>query len=310
MPSLPGVEYKDAHVLRARGPREEVDPFRPVGVFVEEEYSRLGKVERTGTVLLANRECPFRCLYCDLWKQTTIYRVPGGAIPRQIDLALAEFAAVGPLPRQIKLYNAGNFFDAQAIPPEDYVEIIKRVAGFETVIVENHPKLCGPVVGDFARALGTQLEVALGLETIHPEVLPRLNKRMTLADFDGACERLKEAGIVVRAFVIVRPPFLDEEEGVEWAIRSVEHAFARGVDAVSLIPARAGNGLMEELEREGLFGSPRLGSVEAAFEACLGLGAGRVFVDLWNAGRWTGVEERAGERVARLGRMNLSQRVE
>ncbi len=64
------------------------------------------------------------------------------------------------MPRHIKLYNAGNFFDAQAIPPEDYRPIIERIRDFDTVIVENHPRLCGVVVPDFARALGTQLEVA------------------------------------------------------------------------------------------------------------------------------------------------------
>ena len=47
-----------------------------------------------------------------------------------------------------------------------------------------------------------QLEVALGLETVHPEVLARLNKQMTLDDFaravrhfgDGDVQRLRLPG--------------------------------------------------------------------------------------------------------------------
>ena len=31
-----------------------------------------------------------------------------------------------------------------------------------------------------------RLEIAMGLETVHPEVLRRLNKRMTLDDFERA----------------------------------------------------------------------------------------------------------------------------
>lgn len=303
MPVFPAEDLKDAHVLQARPPRQEVDPFKVNAAFVEEEFSRHRRVESTATLLLANRECPFRCIYCDLWKQTTTFRVPGGAIPRQIDSALAEL----PPAKHIKLYNSGNFFDAQAIPPEDYVAIIQRVQRFDTVIVENHPRLCGPVVTDFARALGTQMEVAMGLETIHPEVLPRLNKRMTLEDFDSACDRLRPSGILIRVFLMLRPPFLSEAEGVEWAIRSAEYAFDRGADCVSLIPARGGNGLLERLASQGLFAPPSLEAVETAFDQLLALRKGRVFVDLWNASTWTQQEHEAAARIARLERMNRTQ---
>ena len=84
-----------------------------------------GCVEDVATLFLTNRECPFRCLMCDLWRNTTDTRVPPGAIPQQIDYALARLPAA----RHIKLYNSGNFFDHQAIPPEDYAAIAERVRG-------------------------------------------------------------------------------------------------------------------------------------------------------------------------------------
>ena len=96
--------------------------------------------------------------------------------------------------------------------------------------------------------LGGELEVALGLETVHPEVLAALNKRMTVDDFDRATEFLLNAGVAVRTFILLKPPGLDESEGVDWALKSVEHAFDIGVRCCSLIPTRAGNGAMEALE--------------------------------------------------------------
>src|SRR5580704_17881047 len=61
---------------------------KPHGVFLEDERMESGKVVRSGAILLINRECPWRCLMCDLWINTTTTTVPAGAIPRQIDFAL------------------------------------------------------------------------------------------------------------------------------------------------------------------------------------------------------------------------------
>lgn len=146
-----------------------------------------------------------------------------------------------------------EFFDRQAIPPEDFPAIAARVRGFETVIVENHPLLCGDDCLRFRDLLqpSVDLEIAIGLETVHPDVLPRLNKRMRLDDFARAVKFLRGAGIHVRAFILLRPPFLSETEGIEWALRSIDFAFDCGVRCCSVIPTRGGNGIMEQWPRQG-----------------------------------------------------------
>jgi hypothetical protein len=184
------------------------------------------------------------------------------------------------------------------------------VRGFQTVIVENHPLLCGRNCLDFRDRIGTQLEIALGLETAHPDVLRRLNKRMTLTDFERAARFLRGNGITVRAFLLLRPPFLTEQEGLEWAIRSMEYAFSLGVGCCCLIPTRAGNGIMEQLQAEGTFGPPTLESLEEALDRGIQMQHGRVFADLWNIEQSCPCRQCGPLRVARLRRMNLSQAVE
>jgi hypothetical protein len=141
-------------------------------------------------------------------------------------------------------------------------------------------------------------------------VLPRLNKRMTLDDFARAAAALREEGAHVRAFILVRPPFLSDAEGLEWARRSLDFAFAQGVGCCSLIPTRAGNGAMEELARQGRFAPPSLDSLERALEYGLSLRAGRVLLDLWDIGKVSPDAPNRAERLARLARMNLSQRLD
>jgi radical SAM enzyme (TIGR01210 family) len=297
--------FDDAVIVALRSKKNDVSPDRPYAFFVEPERIRQGAVEETATVLLTNRECPFRCLMCDLWKNTTDSRVPRGSIPKQIDFALSRL----PPARHIKLYNAGNFFDAQAIPPADIPVVARQLAGMRTVIIECHPLLVNDRCLRFRDQLGGDLEVAMGLETIHPDVLPRLNKRMTLDDFRRAAEFLRRAGVYVRAFLLLRPPYLTEEEGVEWACRSLEFAFEVGVECCVVIPMRAGNGAIDLLRQEGLFSPPTLASLERVLEFGIGLEKGRVFADLWDVEKLFDGITNGPERSERLRQMNYLQTV-
>ena len=308
IPFLP--ELTDREVLAARGPKASVDPWRPIASFVEPERQADGRVVDVATIFLANRECPFRCVYCDLWQHTLDEPTPRGAVPRQIDVALDELRRSDGV---VKLYNSGNFFDAAAIPPDDWSAIADRVRHFERVIVENHPLLIDDRCLRFRDLLNgprdIQLEVAMGLETVHPDVLSRMNKRMTLGDFERAARFLVEHDIAVRAFVLLRPPFLSEAEGVDWALRSITFAFDCGATCVSVIPTRAGNGTMERLQAEGFFSSPKLTSLESVLAAGIEMQRGRVFADTWDAARFADCTTCAAERVERLRQMNLSQTI-
>jgi hypothetical protein len=179
--------------------------------------------------------------------------------------------------------------------------------------VESHPRLVGRRAVAFRGLLNVtasrdiSLEVALGLETVHPDVLPRLNKKFDLAHFAAAARFLREAGIDVRAFVLVKPPFLNEAQALEWAVKSAEFAFSCGATAVSLIPTRAGNGAMERLMEGGEFSPPRLSTLERALEACLNLKGARVFADLWNVEQFSSCPHCFEQRRSRLHEMNLAQ---
>jgi len=293
----------DRSILNARGARNDVDPWTPYHFLNESEYSAAGVVEDVSTIFLTNRECPFRCLMCDLWKNTTTSTVPLGAIPAQIDFALSRL----PPAKHVKLYNSGNFFDAQAIPPADLPNIADRVRHFQTVIVENHPRLCDSRCGDFQNLLGTQLEIALGLETSHPATLAKMNKQLTVMDFARACNLLMKSQIRIRAFILLKPPWTTEEQGVERAIESVRFAFDCGVSCCAVIPVRPGNGIMDQLGEVGIFSPPRLSSLETVMQETLSWNRGRVFADLWDARQFADDLAEADLQIARLEAMNLKQ---
>ena len=149
----------------------------------------------------------------------------------------------------------------------------------------------------------------MGLETAHPEVLGKLNKRMTLNQFAVAAEHLSSHEISLRVFILMKPPFMEEDEALQWACKSVDFAFDCGATAVTLIPTRAGNGAIDELARADLFSPPSISSLESALKYGLELGRGRVFADLWDTSQLLGCAQCLQDRVARMRRMNLEQRV-
>jgi archaeosine synthase beta-subunit len=305
MNKFPELLINDQRIVSLRGEKNPVDPQRPYGWQVEKERTLSGKIEDTGIIFLTNRECPFHCLMCDLWKNTTNDTVVSGAIPKQIEWALEQMPGI----KHLKLYNSGSFFDGRAIPEEDYKSIAYLVEDFETIIVESHPKLIGEKCLNFRNMLKPDLHIALGLETVHREILRKLNKQMTPEDFRKAVVYLSKNGISSRAFILLRPPFLSESEGIFWARQSIGFAFDSGVECCTIIPVRAGNGAMDFLMKNGDFNPPDIHSLETVLEYGIGLNAGRVFADTWDLKLFSSCEKCFDKRIERLVSMNLSQKI-
>lgn len=297
-------DISNQSIMSLRPEKAELDVLKPYLYLNEKEVQKSGVVKSVNTIFLTNKECPFKCVMCDLWRHTTDQPTPEGAITAQIEYALERL----PDASVIKLYNSGNFFDGKAIPKSDYSAISEQIAGYDHVIVENHPKLTGPHIQTFKDLLAGSFEVAMGLETIHPEVLPKLNKQITADLFKTSTEYLIDCGIDVRAFVLLNPPFLtNESENIEWCLRSVEFAFETGVTACSIIPTRPGNGIMDKLHEEGKFVPPRLEALEKTYELALKLNRGRVFCDVWDLEKFSDCNICINQRKKRLEKMNLVQ---
>jgi len=301
----PHNAINDQWIVSNRGPKNSVDPLKPYGWLIEKERTVSGVIEDVGIIFLTNRECPFHCLMCDLWKNTTDQPVPIGAIPDQIEWALEQM----PSTKHLKLYNSGSFFDESAISQQDYPRIASLLSSFETVIVESHPKLINEKCLHFKNLLKPELQVALGLETVNSDLLQKLNKQMTLEDFSNSVSYLTDQGISSRAFILLRPPFLSESEGIFWAKRSLDFAFKVGVECCTIIPVRAGNGGMDLLMEKGDFSLPDIHSLESVLEYGIGLSSGRVFADVWDSDLFSICEKCIGQIINRLTVMNLSQKI-
>ena len=298
----------DWRIRSLRPAKGRVDPFVAHGSLVEEERRPDGTVEQALTVFLSGAECPFTCSFCDLWQWTIDGPTPSGALTRQLETVLGALSV--PLPHRLKLYNASNFFDDRAVPPGDLPAIAALATQFAAVTVESHANTIGARTLAFARQLTGRLEVAIGLETIHPVAVAHLNKRLDLARFDQAAGFLREHDVDLRVFVLLGAPYVPAHESIEWTTRTVEQAVKSGASVVSIIPVRAGNGELDRLAAMGHFTPPTLLELEAALDACVPFAETVVTADLWDVARLPACEHCRTARVERLHRLNVIGRAE
>lgn len=293
----------DRRIRALRPPRQQVDPYTAFGSTVEQERRPDGTIEQTLTVFLAGAECPFTCSFCDLWRYTIDGPTPPGALAHQLRSVLESVD----IPRidRLKLYNASNFFDPRAVPAQDVHEIAELARGFRYVTVESHASTIGERALTFTAEIGARVEVALGLETIHPLASRQLNKKLDLTRFDRAVGFLRDNDIDVRVFALLGAPHVPRAESIDWTVRTVEHAAERGAAVISVIPVRPGNGELERLGALGEFFPPSLRDLEEVIARCAHLTPAVVAADLWDVEGLAAPECCRSLRGQRLRRWNL-----
>ncbi len=294
----------DVLIRSLRPPKPFVDPYKAHGSIIEAERRPDGRVEQALTLFATGAECPFTCSFCDLWQYSIEGPTPGGSLPRQVESVLESLGASRP--DRFKFYNGSNFFDTRAVPADDVPRIAALTRSFAAVTVESHASTIGPKAVEFARQIAGRLEIAVGLETIHPGAMAHLNKRLDLSRFDSAARFLSDHGIDLRVFVLLGAPYVPAAESLMWTQRAVEYAVERGAAIVSIIPVRGGNGEMERLKDLGHFAPPTLLELEAALGASMHFTNAVVTADLWDAERLPACEACRRVRINRLHLLNVT----
>lgn len=289
-------------ILANRGPRPNLDRSSPPPVVTDIEPDGNLQPRHATTIFLTGKECPFRCLMCDLWKHTHPEPTPTGSLVHQWHAVLPQIEH-----REIvKLYNASNFFDPKAVPLGDLWELATQTRAFQRVVVENHPKLLNQTIFEFNDITQGKLEVAMGLETSDSVILKWLNKQMTVDDYNEACSKLHSSKVGIRTFILLPAPGVPPATMTEHTVASVRHALNAGSDVVSLIPLRLGNGTMDRLVSSGDVHLPTLEIIEDTFLRSLELRRERhqrVFLDMWEL-ETSSIDP---SRRDRLQQLNLTQ---
>ena len=269
----------DAHNQVMREIRAEkdatYDPHEPTRVWIDEDNTPTGVYESL-TIILNTGGCRWAraggCTMCGYVAES----VEGGSVSHealmdQIDVCLdheAEHAAG--TPELVKIYTSGSFLDEREVPAETRAAIAETFADRERIVVESLPDFVTREKLATFTDRGLETDVAIGLETASDRIRHDcVNKYFDFADFEEACAKARAAGGGVKAYLLMKPPFLAEPEALEDMIDSIERCAAiEGCHTVSMNPCNVQRYTMvDELFFEGGYRPPWLWSVARALEA-------------------------------------------
>ena len=250
--------------LRPESPRE-FDETKPIAMWTEKDTAG-GEIVDAFVLILRTRGCYWAlnsgCTMCGYINDARMEPVSDENMQIQLEKALKRYRGE----KVVKIFTSGSFLDPNEISPEMQARIARAFKDAERFIVESLPefvteKILEPVVQD-------NLEIAIGLESASDDVLQRnVNKSFRVKDYIRAAELMKEMGIPLKTYLLLKPPFMTEKEAIEDAESSVLFA-AKYSSEISLNPMNIqSHTLVNRLWKRGEYRPPWLWSVIEVIKA-------------------------------------------
>jgi hypothetical protein len=239
------------------------------------------------------------CTMCG-YREASLMNVTPEDLRKQLDQALSRYKEE-PF---VKIYTSGSFLDDNEVPPDVRESYFDAFSGCKRLLFESRPEFITPdVVGSLPR----NVTVALGLESSDPEVLrTSVHKGFTPDDIKRAGELLKDNGLGVRTYLLLKPPFMTERMAIEDSVNSAMFADPFS-DEISINPLNVQRATyVERLWKRGEFRSPWIWSLIEVFRQLSGTVSARLMSSPSGGGAMRGVhncgecDQRALEAIERF----------
>ncbi len=221
------------------------------------------------TVFLRGKGCSWAektggCTFCGFWSATNM----GGVMAsedflEQIRNGLSNLSVREAEAWELAIYNDGSLLDESELPFHTLIEMIqiaKSLHGFRRLVLEcKASDVSDSKVSRLVKHLGErELLLAMGYESSNPLVRDLcINKGFTEGAFNRAIEILRSHNAIATALVIVKPPFLTDDEALVEVVSSIQQLDKLGLHRIDLeITTIQEFTLVELLWKKGLFQAP------------------------------------------------------
>ncbi|MFQ5837673.1 MAG: archaeosine biosynthesis radical SAM protein RaSEA [Thermoplasmata archaeon] len=259
-------------IQETRAVREH-DPTKYVSAWTERELLD-GEVAEAFVLILRTKGCYWArksgCSMCG-YVSDCFTEVSGEDLLQQWSSAMDIYGGQ-PI---VKVYNSGNFFDPNEIPPKIRRIILGDLGErCEKVVVENLPQLVRRPLLQEAVKCCKVFEVAIGLESANDFIRDRcISKDFSFEAYVEAAKVARECGVSVKTYLLLKPPFLSERGALIDIINSAR-AIDGMTDTISINPTNVQRDtLVDVLYRKGEYRPPWLWSLVEVLKVLRGIGA-------------------------------------
>ena len=222
----------------------------PVSSWIKKDRLLHG-IGKEFTIILRTKGCSWAisdsggCSMCGYIKDSNIKSVSATQIINQFDQALnRRISEINNDSEDfiLKIFNSGSFFDDDEVSNElrRYIyEKIAKIKNIKEFVIESR---CEYITSEKLEELREVLdkkyvEVAIGLETVNDYIRNNyINKGILFDDFKNSLKKCKDQGIGVKAYLLLKPPFLNEQAAIDDCSNSIKNLINLKVNSISINP--------------------------------------------------------------------------
>ena len=259
-----------ATLIRKRGIHRQMKERRPDGLETlwKEKDVVGGEVSNAMVVIMRTNGCVWAkngggCTMCG-YRTASLHDVTTENLMSQVDEMLSRYKGE-PF---VKIYTSGSFLDTNEIPVEVRDRIFDEFSSCRRILFESRPEF---ITKDVISTLPSSVTIALGLESSDPLVMEKsIRKGFTPDDIKRVATDAKDAGLMIRSYLLLKPLFMQERAAIDSAVASARFADPFS-DEISINPVNVQKGtVVERIWKRGDYRPPWIWSLIEVFRQLSG----------------------------------------
>ena len=244
---------------------------KPVTFWIKKDRL-INEVGKEFTIILRTKGCNWAldarggCSMCGYIQDANIETFSPDLIIKQINYAFESKKKEIDVDNNnyiVKIFNSGSFFDDNEISENIRRHIyqkIDEIHNVKEVVVESRVNYITyeKLIEMRDRLKEKYVEIGIGLETASDYIRNNyINKGLLLDEFIHIVNLCKKCGVGVKAYLLFKPPFLNEQGAIDDCVNSIRSLIDLKVNTISINPLNIQKGtLAEYLWRQNRYRPP------------------------------------------------------
>ncbi|MFX1302334.1 MAG: archaeosine biosynthesis radical SAM protein RaSEA [Promethearchaeota archaeon] len=239
---------------------EEEQLNHPISFWIKRDRL-INEIGKEFTIILRTKGCSWAlgeaggCSMCGYYLDANIEDVSATEIINQFDYAFNN--RINEIKQDsnnfvLKIFNSGSFLDEIEVPEEVRKYIYGKIAKEEKIkefVIESRLKyISSEKLEEISEFLDKKyVEIAIGLETVDDYIRNNyINKGVLFKHFKEVLNRCKEHNIGVKVYLLLKPPFLNEQAAIDDCSKSIKTLIGLNVNSISINPLNIQKGTLVE----------------------------------------------------------------